>query len=252
MKMINKTALVLGALALAASTAMAAPKQVDTLNFSIRSDLTDQGVESGSSGSISGNEVRKSGVVSNQKLTGTLSGLTPNTDYSLVATTSGGTTDLDDFTTDDNGKAKLNVVTTKNGKLPKNAVAFPDGFELVQVTQLDVMNAGAQSVLSTLDTTPTSVKYTIKRDLTGPDGETGQLQINANTKSTKFTLNASGLQPNTDYQLVFNGTPVQTNTSDSKGKLKIKSAPTPTNILDLESVELWDPSNTAVLSTTLP
>ena len=159
MKMINKTALVLGALALAATTAVAAPKQVDTLNFSIRSDLTDQGVESGSSGNISGNEVRKSGVVSNQKLTGNVSGLTPNTDYSLVATTSGGTVDLDDFTTDNNGKAKLNVVTTNNGKVPKNAVAFPDGFELVQVTQLDVVNAGSQSVLSTLDTTPTSVKY---------------------------------------------------------------------------------------------
>lgn len=250
MKMINKTVLVLGALVLAASTAVAKPG-VDTLHFAIHSALTDQGVEPGSSGSISANEVRQHGTINAQKLDVTVSGLTPATDYSLVATTSGGTTHLEDFTTDDNGRATLHLRSSKNGKVPKNSTALPDGFELALITQLDVMNGGAQSVLSTADTTPTSVQYSVKRTLTG-DGVSGLLQINANTKKTKFNLTASGLQPNTDYQLVFNGAPVQTNTTDSKGRLKIKSAPTPDNIMDLGSVEVWDSTNTAVLSTTLP
>jgi hypothetical protein len=254
MKMKNKTALILGALVLAATTATADPvgKQVDTLHFAIRSPLSDQGVEAGSSGNVSANEVRQRGVVNAQKLDVSVSGLTANTTYSLVATTGGGTTDLEDFDTDNNGRATLHLSSSKNGKVPKNATALPDGFELAQVSQLQVVNGGSQAVLSTTDATPTSATYSIKRTLNGDAGETGVLQINASTKKTKFTLNAAGLTPDTDYNLVFNGEVVQTNTTDSKGRLKIKSAPTPDNIVNLGSVQLQDTSGTPILSTTLP
>lgn len=252
MKMTNKIALVLTAAALMTTSAVAkGAKSVDTLHFAIRTSLTDQGVEPGSSGTVSATEIRQNGTINNQKLDVSVSGLTASTTYDLVATTAGGTTDLGTFDTDANGGATLHFFGSAKGKGPKNSSPLPDGFELSQVTQLDVLNSGSVSVLSTAGTTPTSVTFSVKRTLTGPDGETGTLQINANKAKTKFSLTAAGLQPSTDYDLLFNGAVVQTNTSDSKGRLKIKSAPTPDNILDLTSVELQT-GGTDVLSTTLP
>jgi hypothetical protein len=247
MKMNMKLATILGAAVLAATTAVAKPA-ANTLHFSIKTSLTDSGVEPGSAGSVSGTEV-KQGTKLNQKLDVTVSGLTANTGYTLNGVTGGGTVDLQDFTTDDNGKATLHFRGGGKGT-PKNTIALPDGFELGAVTEIDVVGGGG-TVLSTADTTPQSVKYSIKKDISS-SAASGTLQINASSKSTKFTLNGSGLSPNTDYNLFFNGAQVQTNTTDSKGRLKIKSAPTPTNILDLTTVEVQDTSGTPVLGTTLP
>jgi hypothetical protein len=78
------------------------------------------------------------------------------------------------------------------------------------------------------------------------------LEINSSKGKTKFSLTGSGFDATTDYQLVFNGTPVQTNTTDRHGKLKINSAPTPDNILDLQTVAVWDVTNTEIIGTTTP
>lgn len=248
MKMNTKLLTILGAVALAATTA-SAKSSVETVHFSIHTALTDTGVEPGSSGSASANEVTHGDKV-NQVLNVTVSGLTPNTGYSLTANTvSSGTVDLEDFTTDKNGKASLHL--RGGGKGGKNVTTLPSGFTFTDVTELDVVNSGSTAVLTTANTTPSSTVYSVKKSITG-DTASGTLAINSTTKSTKFNLTATGLQPNTDYQLVFNGASVQTNTTDSKGRLKITSAPTPTNITDLTSVEVWDSSNTAVLSTTVP
>jgi len=256
MKMNTKIALVLGIAALTAATATAAPGHgnVDTLHFAIKTALTDTGVAStGPSGSISANEVRNHGTINNQKLTVTVKSLDANTSYEVVATTAGGTVDLGPITTDNSGNATENFVTSKNGKTPKNSTALPDGFELAGVTRLDVLDSLSNSVLTTDGATPTSVTYSVKRTLTGPDGESGTLQINANTKHTKFTLNGSGFQPGVDYVLFINGAQDQTVTADSKGRIKIKSATTlPTNILDLNSVQVQDTSSNVIFDTTLP
>ena len=247
MKMNSKLVTILGVVALATTTAVAKPS-ADSLHFSIHTSLTDTGVEPGSAGSVSATEV-KSGTKLNQNVTVTVTGLTPTTGYTLNAVTSGGTVDLDDFTTDSKGKATLHL-RTGNGN-GKNTVALPDGFELASVTELDVVS-GSGTVLSTANTTPKSVQYSVKKNMTG-DVATGTLQINGNTKSTKFNLNAAGLNPSTDYNLFINGTQVQTNTTDSKGRLKIKSAQgLPANPMDISTVEVQDTSGTTVLSTTLP
>ena len=248
MKMKTKLVTILGAAVLAATTAVAKPA-ANTLHFSIHTALTDTGVEPGSAGNVSANEV-KHGDKLNQNLVVTVSGLTANTNYTLNAVTTGsGTVDLQDFTTDDNGKATLHFRTSSKGG--GNTIALPDGFELVTVTEFDVVGGGG-TVLTTAGTTPNSVQYSVKKSLTSSDSSSGTLQIKANAKSTKFTLNASGLAPDTDYNLFLNGANVQTNTTDSKGRLKIKSAPTPDNITDLTSVEVQDTGGTTVLSTTLP
>ena len=247
MKLNTKLALVLGTAVLAATTAFAKPAQ-NTVHFSIHIALTDTGVEPGSSGNVSANEV-KNGSKLNQNLVVTVSGLTPGANYTLNAVTSGGTVDLEDFTTDNNGKATLHFRTGKgNGK---NTIALPDGFELASVTELDVAG-GSGNVLTTASTNPKSIQYSVRKSMDSTVGATGTLQINANKQKTKFSLNAAGLNSGTPYQLVINGTPVQTFTTDSKGRLKIKHATTPANALDISTVEIWDSSNTAVLSTTLP
>lgn len=247
MKMNTKLVTILGAVALATTTAVAKPG-ADTLHFSIHTALTDTGVEPGSAGNVSATEV-KSGDKLNQNVVVTVTGLTPSTAYTLNAVTSGGTVDLDDFNTDGNGRATLHL-RTGNGN-GKGSVALPDGFELASVTELDVVS-GSGTVLSTADTTPKSVQYSVKKNLTG-DVATGTLQIKGSTKGTKFGLNASGLDASTDYNLFINGTQVQTNTTDSKGRLKIKSADgLPSNPLDISTVEVQDTSGTTVLSTTLP
>lgn len=248
MKMNTKFVAILGAMALAATTAPA-KSSVETVHFAIHTALTDTGVEPGSSGSVSANEVRHGDKV-NQVLNVSVSGLTPNTDYSLTANTvSSGTVDLEDFTTDDNGRATLHL--RGGGKGGKNVTALPSGFTFTDVTELDIVNGGATAVLTTANTTPSSTVYSVKKPITG-DTASGTLQINSTKKGTKFNLNASGLAPNTDYNLFFNGNNVQTNTTDSKGRLKIKSAPTPDNITDLTSVEVQDTSGTPVLTTTVP
>lgn len=242
----SKLLMLLGAAVLATTTAVAKPS-ASSLHFSIHTALTDTGTEAGSSGNVSANEV-KQGTKLNQNLVVTVSGLTANTGYTLNAVTGGGTVDLNDFTTDNNGKATLHFSSSSKGK---NNIALTNGLELVTVTELDVVGGGG-TVLTTSNTTPNSVQYSVKKSLTSSDSSTGTLQIKGNSKSTKFTLNASGLAPNTDYNLFLNGANVQTNTTDSKGRLKIKSAPTPDNITDLNSVEVKDTGGTTVLSTTLP
>ncbi len=248
MKINTKLALAFGTAVLAATTALAKPGPVDTVHFSIKISLTDTGVEAGSSGSVSANEVKNRARL-NQNLVVTVSGLTPNTGYTLNAVTSdGGTVDLDDFTTDGKGRAALNFRTGRgNGK---NTIALPDGFELAAITELDVV-AGSGVVLTTADTTPKSFEYSAKKTLSSATAA-GTLEITANKKKTKISLNAAGLDANTDYNLLINGTQVQTATTDSKGRLKIKSAPTPENPMDISTIEVQDTSGTTVLSTTLP
>jgi hypothetical protein len=247
MKMNMKLALVLGTAVLAASTAVAKPVH-KTTHFSIHTALTDTGVEPGSAGNVSATEV-KNGSKLNQNLVVTVSGLTADTNYTLNAVTSGGTVDLNDFATDDNGKATLHL-RTGNGH-GKNTIALPDGFELASVSELDVVG-GSGTVLTTAGTTPKSVQYSLKKPMDSTVGASGTLEIKANKNKTTLDVNASGLSSGATYQLVINGTPVsQTYTADSKGRLKIKNN-TVGNPLDISTVEIWDSTNTAVLTTTLP
>ena len=158
MKMNTKIALVLGVAAMTVMSAVAAPHGAgtDTLHFGIKTALTDTGVEPGSAGTVSANEIRNHGVISNQKLDVTVSGLTSNTTYSVVATTGSGTTDLASLTTDNNGRGAVHLHTAGRGG-GTNSSSFPDGFELAQVTELDVANGSSQNVLTTSGNTPTSV-----------------------------------------------------------------------------------------------
>ena len=256
MKKIVKTVLVLGIAALGVTPLIATAEQgKNSLSYSINEKMVNNGIEPGAKGTVNANE-NIQGNSSKEKLQVSVSGLTPGADYSLVVTAndgSGTNIDIKDFTTDSKGKASLKLNRSGNGKGGSKNNPLPSSLDLTQVIQYDIIDTNSQSVLTADTTAPASLKYMVKQDLSS-GGVKSNLQIKSSNGKSQFTLQNSGLQPSTDYQLVFNGSPVQTYTSDAKGKLKIqlKAAPLTDNILDLQTVELWDMSNNVVVGTTTP
>ena len=246
MKTIMKSVLVAGIAALTVTPLFAKPHG-DVLQFSIKEPMTNNGVEPSASGTVQASQSEQ-GNANNQKIMINVAGLTPNTGYSLLASTTetNTLTDVLDFTTDKKGKAKFNFSSKSSKKilpLPVDSVS--------QLLEFDVINADSVAVLTSDVRNPQSLKLTIQRDISA-NGVTSSLQIKTSKNKTQFKLTASGLTPDTDYQLVFNGVPVQTFTSDDNGNLTITTAPLPDNILDLQSVALWDASNTVIVETTIP
>lgn len=246
MKTIIKSVLVAGIAALTATPLFAKPHG-DVLQFSIKEPMTNNEIEPGASGKVQASQAQQ-GNANNQKIAISVAGLTPNTDYSLFASTTDNNdlTDILDFTTDKHGKAKFNFSSKSSKKilpLPVDSVS--------QLLEFDVVNADSVAVLTSDVRDPQSLKLTIQRDISA-NNVTASLQIKSSKKKTQFKLTASGLTPDTDYQLVLNGTPVQTVTSDDNGNLTLNEAPLPDNILDLQSVALWDTANTVIVETTVP
>jgi hypothetical protein len=255
MKMKTKLALVVGVATLAVTPVFAkgGSKQVtDMTHVSYRVAMTNDGVEPSATGTITVSAAVQ-GSANKQKLTLAVSGLTGGATYSLMATLNDGsatTVDLDDFPVDNKGHATVSL--SNSGKSGKHGTPLPDGFDLSQVIEFDVIDSTSTPVLTADTTAPASLKYMAKRNLNNGGSANGTVQISSSKGKTKFSLTASGLDAGTDYQIVFNGTPVETVTTDAKGNLKNTDAPLPANILDLQTVEVWDASNTAVLGTTTP
>jgi hypothetical protein len=252
MKMITKTVLIAGLAAFIATPVLAASHGSDVLHVkNTKEAMVNTGIEPDAAGTVSFSQA-KQGSANNQKLDVLVSGLTPDTDYTLSGTADGAATDLTTFTTDGNGRASVHLRGSSSGHGGGHGSApLPDGFELSHMTELDVVNGSAQAVLSSDTTQPAKFQYLVKKNISG-DTASGVLQIKATEKKTKFNLTATGLEPDTDYQLFINGTPVQTNTTDSHGRLKINSATLPDNIFEVTSVEVQDLGGTPVLSTTVP
>jgi hypothetical protein len=76
----------------------------------------------------------------------------------------------------------------------------------------------------------------------------GRVLIKANSRSAQFRLQASGLTANTDYQVAFNGTVLQTYTSTASGKLSVTAFPNGSpDVLDIQTVALTDNTGTNVV-----
>lgn len=217
--------------------------------------MTNNGVEPDADGMVSASQ-KTQGHANNQTLNIVLSGLDTNLTYNLVAIYDNDTNvvDLGSFTPDSKGKAMFNYRSLGNGHGGgKKSLSLPDEVNPVSlILELDVVDTNMQVVLSADLTNPDHLKYLIKRNLRNGDVR-GSLMIQANPQKTQFRLLSTGLTPNADYLLAFNGEVVQTNTASSNGKLNINSlAETPPYILDVRTVELLDTSSNVVLQATLP
>jgi hypothetical protein len=146
-------------------------------------------------------------------------------------------------------------VSLKNSGKGKKTVSFPDGFlPLTGLAELDVVNGSSQPVLTATRDEVSKVNYMVKKPLddTAGNGESGTVSLSASTKKAKFSLTAAGLQPSTDYVVVVDGNTVSTNTSTSKGALKVNASPSPSDVLNASNISLTDTTGTTILSTTVP
>jgi len=227
----------------------------DILHFTVTSFATNNGVEPGADGVVMASQ-KTQGHADNQKLTIALAGLATNTPYELIAAIDSDTnaTDIGPFTTDAKGNAIFSFASLGNGHGGgKHSSPLPDGLNPVSlIRSVDIVNSNAAAVLTADLSAPDKLQYLVKRSLTS-GGVKATLMIHATTRQTQFRLLSTGLATNTDYVLAINGEAVQTNSSDAKGRLMIKTlTTTPPFVLDVRSVELLDTSSNVVLQTDLP
>ena len=261
MKTLNKTTIgFAGSATLALALFLGSPAQAtaggtDILHFTVITGMTNNGVEPGADGAVVATQ-KKQGKANNQSLSIAVKDLTANTPYELVVAFDNDTNivDITPFTTDAKGNAILEYVSRGNGHGGgKYSEALPDSLNPVSlIREVDIADTNLQAVLTADLSSPDRLQYLVKRDLSTNDVNSSLL-IEANGRKTHFRLLSTGLTPNTDYQLVFNGKIVQTNKSNGKGRLDIHAlTDTPPYILDVRSVELWDGSSNVVLQTELP
>jgi hypothetical protein len=255
-KTITKSLWAAGLAAFVATPLLAAPHGhgTDILHFSIREAFQNQGVEPNASGQVQASQNRQ-GNANNQTLDITAKGLMAGTNYGLFALLGSDTTltSITNFTTDANGNVTIHYRSIGNGHGGgKGKIPLPDALNPVSnIRELDIADAGSTVVLVADFTAPDKLQLLVKRDISA-NGVTAKLMIKASsTNRAQLSVMASGLASSSDYSLALDGAPVQTGTSNGKGKLHITTKQS-INILSVSSVALWDSSSNVVVSTTLP
>jgi hypothetical protein len=255
-KTITKSLWTAGLAVFVATPVLAAPHGhgTDILHFSIREDFQNQGVEPNASGHVQASQ-NQQGHANNQTLDITAKGLMSGTNYALFALLGSDTslTSITNFITDANGNVTIHYRSVGHGHGGgKDKIPLPDALNPVSnIRELDIADAGGTVVLAADFTAPDKLHLLVKRNLSA-NGVSAELMIKASsTNHAQLSVMASGLTQSSDYSLALDGAPVQTGTSDRKGKLHITTRQD-INILSVSSVALWDSSSNVVVSTTLP
>jgi hypothetical protein len=206
----------------------AATVGASSLNFTYSTALKNTGVLAGATGKLNG-KFSRVGAVNNQQLTILLANLQPSTPYQLTAFLGSDTnaTSVTTFTSDAKGKLKITFVK-KDGRSSGSGKPLPDALSpLNNVRELDIAVAG-QAILRADVTHADKFRYQFKGPLTNTGAipaAAAILQLSATEKATKLTLKVAGLPAKTDFPLAINVTVTQKTTSDSKGKLSVKTLP---------------------------
>jgi hypothetical protein len=257
MKMIIKSAVVLGVAALAVTTVLGKGSKggggqgTHTIRFTFKAAFTNAsggGTNAiGPSGTATGSE--SINVVNNtdrETLNVTLKGLTPSSPFSLFGTTTNGSTDAADFNSDKNGNAKV----TLSSKPGKKGIAIGSLDPLHQLTELDIVDDTASNTVMSADlTAPATFTFQDKQSQPGA----GTLTVSASNKnSPKLSLKATGLTAGDSFTLSGVTASNATFTATSKGTLSINT-PISDNVLDLTEVDLTDTTtSTTVLTFPMP
>jgi hypothetical protein len=239
------------------------------MHYFVREGFTNNGAVSNAAGVVDFREQHQ-GKSDHKHFNLTLRKLAPTNTYTLLSLKADETnyTDVVSFTTDSRGTAMLRYreICNGNGKGPGNLppqaqgkgkgpqhASLPDGIaDLTELTELVVVNTSTQAVLTADLTSPDWLHYNIKRKLVNePVG--ALLQIQGSKTRTHFRLHVLNLLPTNNYLLAINETVVQTNKTDTKGRLNINTlvAP-PSSPLDIRSVQLLDSNTNILISTELP
>ena len=229
---------------LSANAAGVKPVKADLVHFISQADMVNTGVEPNASGKINVT-LNDQGNADKQQLKIAVSKLNPNTSYELFAFIGDDTnaTDIAGFTTDKKGAFTIAYMKKSQGKANPKGPVLPVALDpMCNVREMDIVNGNTNAVLTAVLSNPDKGQYRVKGYM-HPVGfipaATGSFQISANAKVTRFQLKASGLTPNTDYSLAFNGVLAQTYTSDKKGRLTVNSLPTNApSVLEIQTVAL--------------
>ena len=221
----------------------------DVLHLTVRSAFEGTGVDADAAGDVAA-MLRQQGNANIQKVQLEVSGLAPETGYTLWALLRGAMDPIEvlAFDTDADGEAAL--------KLMKNSI--PAELDpLVDVLEIQIRDGADQVVLETDLTDPDFLQYLVKRrlDNDGVDADAaGALFVKAGPGKAQVRLSATDLDPNADYALTLDGVEVATLTTDDAGRLKVKQdlPGGPADVLDIELLELRNGADESVLSTELP
>jgi hypothetical protein len=226
------------------------------MHFTSKTDMVNTGVEPAAGGKIDV-MLDNQGKAGKEQLKITVSKLNPNAAYELFAFIGDDTnaTDIAGFTTDKKGAFTVSYMKKGKGNSSKNGTVLPDVLDLMcNIREMDIVNGETNAVLTAILSNPDKGQYMVKSSMHTVGfvpAAVGNFRLNANAKATKFQLKASGLTPNTDYSLAFNGAIAQTYTSDTKGSLTVNSLPTNApSVLEIQMVALTDgPGTNLVLIT---
>jgi hypothetical protein len=217
-------------------------------------NMTSTGALSNAMGRVDARQ-NEQGNANNQELDIHAQGLDTNTTYYLdLVNGVSNITQVATLTSDGRGRISVEYSQFGNGHgMGHGHMSLPAALNPVsEIQQLQIADVSTQAVLTADMTMPARLEYLIKRDISSNSVD-ASLRIHATTKQTQFRLVGAGLTPSSNYFLGLNGGIVQTNMSDAKGNLSIRSLlVNPTDILAVSSVGLWDSSSNLVLSTTLP
>lgn len=252
-----KSLLIAGVAGLAATTMFAqSTTSQETVQYSDKVAMSNTGLSdaTGATGIVQATEATSDTTKRNtdkETLTITAKALDPLTDYTVSAVQSGTPTPVGPVTTDKKGNLKASFSTNEKGKTNLGPPPTP----LTSVTEVDIIDTNSTTVLTADMTQPTSLKYTVRKDVTDTSGAAAGLTVSSSTKRAMFGLSATGLNPGEGYVLLFNSKVVQTNTASGKGTLKFINPITSTNVVtptSLQSVELDETNGTPAFSTTIP
>jgi len=241
------------------SDALAASSGTSSLNFTFKSAMTNTDIDPDARGSVNG-KLTSNGNASNQQLMMSLTKLDSNTTYQLAAFVGNdiSSTNVAEFTTDSKGAFKVTYVENAQGHVPAGKEALPAVLDpLTTIRELDIVNGNTQTVLQVnLTNTTDKLLYLFKSHLDNTGfvpHAVGSVQIRATTTTTQFRFTASGLSSNTDYVLMFNGSAVETNATDPRGRLNLTVLPSGSpDVVDIQAVALTDITSNLVLTGRIP
>jgi hypothetical protein len=232
--------------------AFAAKGGTSVQHFIFKTALVPTGVDTNASGNIS-ESITRQGNASHQSLQISVAHLGPNTAYQLTALLGDDTNDIfvGDFTTDSKGASAVTFAKNNQGKKTKGT-PLPNVLNpLCAVRELHIVDSNTNQVLRAVLNNPDKGQYLVQYSMVNTaliPAAIGNLRIKASPKSIQFRLQASGLTPNTEFQLAFNGIVAQTNTADASGRLTLTVLPqNAPDLLNIQTVSLNDNTGTNVV-----
>jgi hypothetical protein len=204
-------------------------------------------------------QVRDNGKVRKESLQIQASGLEPDSNTGLTAAIGSDSNVSTILATPADGRG--NVVLSYQSKepapprQPRGQEPLPGALSpLTNVRAICLENTSSAVVGFAWVVNAQVYRYMVRRNLTSTDGTAeGSIRLIASQQRVNFTLLAGGLNPDADYSLVVNGTPVHTETADANGRLRIRNWPTnAVPPLQVRTLEVSASGGGTVLSTSLP